>query len=47
MKWNKFNHLELIAKLKQCVTPAKAWVQDILQILDSRFRGNDNQGVSH
>ena len=38
---------EVIAKPIKTVTPAKAGVQKVLKILDSRLRGNDNPGLLH
>ena len=37
--------MEVIAKLIKTVTPAKAEVQKVLKILDSRLSGNDNPGL--
>jgi len=42
--WNKMPY-EAIAKHKKGVTPAKAWGQKFLKILNFRFRGNDILGV--
>jgi hypothetical protein len=38
--------LDELVKSPQVVTPAKAGVQNLLNLLDSRFHGNDRKGRS-